>query len=72
MNIMQRTHKRNVVQIVTERVDLLSVRVLYGKAMEEKSIISVHTVQVVYEVSRLVSLAAPRIDVGSLRGLSFF
>jgi hypothetical protein len=56
---------------VTETVALLSVKVLYGKGMDEKSIISVHTAQVVWHGLVLVSCLVQRTGVGNLSVLKF-
>jgi hypothetical protein len=51
--------------IVTKHVDVLCVKVLYGRGTGEKSIISEATVQVVWQTCQLVSLAVQRTGVVS-------
>lgn len=51
---------------VTRTVELLSVKVLYGRETGEKSIISDHTVEVVWRGCQLVSLVAQRTGVANL------
>lgn len=58
--------KLNVVYSVTKRVDKLSVKVLFEREMDEKSIISEHGVQAVYLVTRLLLLAGQKIGVFNL------
>lgn len=59
-------NRLSVELIVTEPVQRLCVKVLYGKGMGEKSITLDHTVQVVWHVSVLASLVVQRTGVASL------
>ena len=62
-------NKLRVELIVTEPMLRLSVKVLYGKVMEEKSIMSELNVRVVYDGTVLVWYLVQRIDVFNLNVL---
>jgi hypothetical protein len=50
---------------VTTHVQRLSVKVLYGRGTEKKSIISEATVEVVWQVGRLASLVVQQTGVAN-------
>lgn len=59
-------NRLSVVVSVTKRVDKLFVKVLYGREMHEKSIISDHTVQAAWLGCQLASLVVQRTGAGNL------